>query len=176
MEVKNNYSPAFSGIYIKTSKMNDIQQNLSRKISDMLDYSDEYVRMSDDVDVYMLPGKNKKSIVVKFMDHFSDMLFRNGRSEVVTKIDNNPNKLANGVDDIRKNLADIESGKIKTPKYDAQRFLDSSTDFAKMEERPYDEIYREAELMENEVGKEGSFSIALNSYQDLKKLTRPNEF
>ena len=99
MEVRNNYSPAFTGICIKTSTMNKAQQALSRTISDMLDYTDEYVKVRDDIDVHFLPGKSKNSVVVKFMDMFSDMFYRKGERHVQTTltVDGNYSK---GVDNI----------------------------------------------------------------------------
>ena len=81
MEVRNNCSPAFTGIVLK-SDLNRVQRNISHCVSDMLDYTDEYVKLRDDVDVYFLPGKSEKSVIVKFMDSFSDMFFRSGKNRV----------------------------------------------------------------------------------------------
>ena len=90
MEVRNNYSPAFTGIVLK-SDLNKVQRAISTCVSDMLDYTDEYVKVCDDVDVYFLPGKSEKSVIVKFMDLFSDMFYRKGKKNVQTTNDGSAN-------------------------------------------------------------------------------------
>ena len=138
MEVRNNYTPAFTGCLIKSSRMNPIQRDLSHKISTMLDYSDEYVRLDDAVDVYFLPGKSEKSIVVKFMDTFSDMFFTKGKSHVKTSIHSENSNYSKSVDDIRAVLNDIEAGKLEVPEDDETKYLNASTDLAKLDAGIYD--------------------------------------
>ncbi len=176
MQVQNNYSPSFSGIHIKTSAMNNVQQNLSRRIADMLDYTDEYVKAADTVDVYFLPGKSEKSVVVKFMDSFSDMFFRKGKDPVKTSIHSERSNYTTAVDDIRAKLKDIDTGKIDTPIYDEQRLLDGTTDLAKLDPDVYAELTDDVVELKSTLGQESAESIALDIYQRAKKLFSDPEF
>lgn len=176
MQVSNNSSPSFSGIHIKSSAMNDVQQVLSRRISDMLDYSDEYVKVADQVDVYFLPGKSEKSVVVKFLDSFSDMFFRNGKDPVKVSINNERSNFAKSVDEIRGKLLDIDTGKIDSPIYDERRFLDGTTDLVKLDPDVYAELSDDVIELQPTIGRDAAESLAIDIYQRAKKLINTDEF
>lgn len=169
MEVRNNYSPAFTGIVINAPKMNRLQQAISRNISDMLDYTDEYVKVCDDVDVYFLPGKSEKSVIVKFMDSFSDMFYRRGKNHVQTTIDASAN-YSKSVEDLCAKLKGIDEGKYYLPEYDEAKFIARDTDLAKIDDTVYDELLEHSAELEETIGKEAADSLAIHSYQTLKKI------
>ena len=170
MEVRNNYSPAFTGIVLK-SDLNKVQRAISTCVSDMLDYTDEYVKLSDQVDVYFLPGKSEKSVIVKFMDTFSDMFFRKGKNQVQTTIEASSN-YSKYVDNIRAKLKGIDEGKYELPEYDEAKFITHDTDLAKIDPDAYSDIVEDVEALEPMVGKEAAESLAVSSYQDLKKVEK----
>ena len=175
MEVRNNYSPAFTGICIKTSTMNKAQQALSRTISDMLDYTDEYVKVRDEIDVHFLPGKSKNSVVVKFMDMFSDMFYRKGERTVQTTltVDGNYSK---GVDNIRAKLKGIDEGKYTLPEYDELRFITHDTDLAKIDDDAYAEIVEDIEALTPTVGKSAAEDLAVDSYKKCRNIRKDVEY
>lgn len=173
MEVRNNYSPAFTGIVLK-SDLNRVQRALSSCVSDMLDYTDEYVKVADHVDVYFLPGKNDKSIIVKFMDSFSDMFYRIGKRQVQTSVDAGSN-YAKAIENIRTKLKDISEGKFELPEYDETKFLTYNTDLAKLDPNAYDELVEYTEEVAPMVGKETAESLAIDAYQRLKKIAPRTE-
>lgn len=168
MEVRNNYSPAFTGIVLKAD-MNKMQRAVSTCVSDMLDYTDEYVKVADDVDVYFLPGKSAKSVVVKFMNSFSDMFYRKGNRPVQTTIESGSN-YEKAIDNICAKLKAIREGKFELPAYDETKFLTHDTDLAKIDPDAYAELVEDIEAVAPTIGKEAAESLAVDSYQRLKKV------
>ena len=173
MEVRNNCSPAFTGIVLK-SDLNRVQRNISHCVSDMLDYTDEYVKLRDDVDVYFLPGKSEKSVIVKFMDSFSDMFFRSGKNHVQTTIEVSGN-YSKAVDNIQAQLKGIEEGKFELPAYDETKFLANDTDLAKLDPDAYAELAEYVEAVAPKIGKDAAESLAVDSYQRYKKVSPRTE-
>ena len=173
MEVRNNYSPAFTGIVLK-SDLNRVQRTISHCVSDMLDYTDEYVKLRDNVDVYFLPGKSEKSVIVKFMDSFSDMFFRKGKDHVQTTIEVSGN-YSKAVDNIQAKLKGIDEGRYELPEYDEVKFLTNDTDLAKLDPDAYAELAEDVEAVAPTIGKEAAESLAVDSYQKYKKVNPRTE-
>ena len=167
MEVRNNCSPAFTGIVLK-SDLNRVQRNISHCVSD------EYVKLRDNVDVYFLPGKSEKSVIVKFMDSFSDMFFKKGDDHVQTSIEVSRN-YSKAVDNIRGKLKGIEEGKFELPAYDETKFLAHDTDLAKLDPDAYADLVEDVEAVAPKIGKEAAESLAVDSYQRYKKVNPRTE-
>ena len=170
MEVSKNYSPSFSGIQIKSSTMNKVQQNLSRTVSDMLDYADEYIKVADDVDLYFLPGKSKNSVTVRFVDRFSDMFFRKDDRVPLQVSVNKKMNLDNFVEVLKTKLANIGNGKYAAPEYDEVKFLNGTTDVAKMKPDVYEEAFENMEEVEALMGKDAAKQYALEEYNHFKRI------
>lgn len=178
MEIKNTPIPAqtqtFTGIRINASEMTDAQAKLSRRISDMLDYTDEYVKTRDTVDVYMLPGKSEKSIVVKFMDKLSDMFYQRGKTHAQTNINPDKNNFDTSVDDICKNLNKIETGKYKAPELDINKVLKGETDFAKVDPETHEQFAENFDNLkeyEELFGKANAQEEMVDTYSRIKRNT-----
>ena len=174
MEIKNTYSPSFSAIRVNESAMNRVQRSISRNVSNLLDYTDAYNSVLGQVDVYLLPGKKPNSIIVKFMDTISDMFFKKGKIDaqrtVAEKLSGNYTQKADEVCEI---LTDIKNGKIKTPKLDESKFLDGTTDLAKIDEEAYAELFEDIAGY-NGLTKSEAESLAINNYQQFKHMDMAN--
>lgn len=176
MEIKNTPSPAqtqaFTGIRIKTSEMTDAQAKLSHKISDMLDYTDTYTKASDTVDVYMLPGTSEKSIVIKFMDKFSDMFFRKGDKAAKMSINAEKSDYNVSINKICDNLKKIESGDYNAPEMNVHKVLTGETDFAKVDPDTHEffaEDFDRLDVYEDLYGKAGAKEEMVEEYNRTKR-------
>lgn len=144
----NNASPAFSGIKVNTSKMNQAQRNLSNRIADILSYSDEYQKASDcGVDVYFLPTKGSKSVKVAFMDTFSDNFYRKSPKMIVQNTVEQKENPFKKVDDIIANLKRILAGEFTAPEFDAIKMSEGKTDLAKLRPEITEEIMENSEKL-----------------------------
>lgn len=134
MEISNNHkTPAFSGIRVNTSKMNQVQKNLSNKIADILSYSDEYQKASNcGIDVYFLPTANESSVKVAFMDTFSDNFYRKSPNRLVQNTIITKKNRFTLVDNIIGNLKRILAGEFKSPEFDAYKIAEGDTDLGKL--------------------------------------------
>ena len=179
MEIRNIHSPSFSAIYIKASAMNNTQTRISNGISRAIEYTDVFNSLMDKVDLYMLPGKTKDSIVIKFMDVVSDMFYKHGRSNVQkTVYERHTDNYFNVSDEICKTLEDIANGKIKAPESTDEMILGLKTDLAKINESAYDEMLMNIAEDSQVLSKEEASDIALSIYQRGKRIGRQsqNEF
>lgn len=113
MEIKNEYSPVFNAIYVKTSNMNKAQAQLGRKIAKLVKQTDSYSKIADSVDLYILPAKSENSIFVRFFDVANKMLFRKDEQPIQKRINLGNKSYVKNVDGICDVLDDIHSGKIK---------------------------------------------------------------
>ena len=162
MEIRNNYSPAFTGI-VHNASLNRVQQRISGLVSDMLDYTDEYVKVRDNVDVHFLPGKNEKSVIVRFMDTFSDMFYRRGDSPVQATIEVSSDYSKN-VESIQAKLKGIDEGKYSLPEYDERKFVTHDTDLAKIVHDAYAEMIDDIDALSPTIGKKNAEDLAISSY------------
>ena len=176
MEIRNNCSPAFTGICIKSSAMKDVQYNLSHKLANMLDYTDEYIKAGDDIDVFFLPSQSKNSVAVKFMDTFSDMLYRNGKKHVQVTCNNRKGLQEKFLEKIRQTLTEINSGKIDAPDFDERKMINGTTDLAKIDSEAYDGLVDDITTYKAYVGQDEAEAIALDAYQKNKKHIDNSEF
>ena len=111
--------------------MSNAQKNLSYRLSDMLDYTDEYIKLRDDVDVCFFPSRSKKSVAVKYLDIFSGMFIKKDKRQLSTVIANDLNNVNRGIDKMRETLSLIKSGKVDTPIYDEIKLINRETDYDK---------------------------------------------
>lgn len=176
MEIRNNCSPAFTGIHIKSSAMNDLQNNMSHKLANMLDYTDEYIKAGNEIDVYILPGQSEKSVTFKFLDTFSDMLFRNGKKQVQVSYQKKTGNTEEFIEKVRGILKDIKTGKIDPPDYDETKMLNGTTDLAKIDSEAYDGLVEDIATYKAYVGQDEAEAIALDAYQKARKNLGDSEF
>lgn len=173
MEIRNNPIPSqtqsFTGIRINTSEMNTAQKNISRAISNMLDYTDEYVKSADTVDVFMLPGRSKNSVIVKYMDKFSDMFYKNGNRQVSTRINVSKPAHSKTVDEIREKLNEIQLNKYTAPDFDATKIMNQTTDLAKIDADSYDKYFEYVDDFEEIYGRQAAKEVAVDDYQSYKR-------
>jgi len=149
MQIRNNTPQSFTAIHVNTSKMNKTQTALSNRVADILSYSDEYQHAAkNDIDVYFFPGNNEKSVIVRFLDPFSDNFYKNNKVQhVQTTIESGKSKFQ-AADNIRAKLTKILEGKVKAPLADSEKILAGETDLANIRPEIYkqlDDIVKEAD-------------------------------
>lgn len=128
MEIRNNYTPVFSGLLTKSSYMQKAQKEISDNVFNKLYYADEFVRVKDDLHVYMLPDKSGKSVIVRFIEGLSQMYFTKGNAPLQVTIHGGSDDCVKGVNEIRTILKDIKAGKYEAPEFDIDRCYTASTD------------------------------------------------
>lgn len=150
MQIRNNQistqPQSFKGIRINTSGMTDAQTKTSLRISDMLDYTDEYTKTKDTVDVYILPGKSEKSIIIKFMDKFSDMFYKKENKVAQASINIEKDDYNKSINEICDNLNKIDAGDYKSPELNVEKVLKGKTDFAKVDPDTYEYFIEDIDM------------------------------
>ncbi len=143
MEIRNNPTQSFAAITVQSSKMNAAQKQASKTLAKLIDYSDEYQSSCGIADIYMLPGKNEKTITVKFMEPLEDMFFLKGKKHLATNVNVEQKNLTKKADAIIENLRGILSGKYRAPEANTEMFLNKETDLAKLDPERYDSFVAE---------------------------------
>ena len=138
VNINNTQSPSFQAIYIMRN-LSKKQMKVAEKISDILCYSDEFVKAEErGVDVYFTKPKTKQGLInVAYVDTFTDMQFRLKNGKILTTESNanyKPTKkdYFNLTDRIRKVLASINEGKYDSSLEDMIHFVKDPTDGQKL--------------------------------------------
>lgn len=161
----NNASTAFSGIKVNTSKMNQVQRNLSNQIADILSYSDEYQKAADSgIDVYFLPTKNAKSVKVAFMDTFSDNFYRKSPKTLVQNTVEQKGNPFLMVDNIIDSLKRILGGEYRAPEFDAYKITEGKTDLGKLRPELTEEIMENLDQLSKFMDKDDIIENIAKSY------------
>ena len=127
MQISNNNSPAFGSIHVNTSRMNQVQRDISERVARYLEYASEYITAhKNGYDVYFLPSKRQREVSVKYIDRNSDCFIRVNNGSQITYGD----KIAKVLDKINKGLC-------KFAEFDAKKIVNMETDVAKLRPRSY---------------------------------------
>jgi len=143
----NSVSPSFGSLQVATSKMNNKQMDLSDKFCDSLKYDDTYQTLEDqDVDVYVLPGKNDSQIDVRVMDPYSGNFIRsNDRHIIKQKLSTRSSEEAirKAADSIIDTIKSVVAGLIKRPKADVVNIFEGKTAMARLNPDKYKSFDRD---------------------------------
>ena len=150
MNISSNFSPSFGSIQVRASQMNNVQRDVSDKFFNALKYDDNYQQfVEDDVDVYVLPGKNKSQVEVRLMDPYSGNYIRNDKGRVIKQTlsaKDSIDKILSVSDKVIGSIADVVSGVFSRPKPDLQKIFEGDTVMAKINPDKYDDFDKETEM------------------------------
>ena len=155
MQISNTTSPSFGSIQVALSKMNNSQRDISDKFYRAVKYSDDYITYADnDIDIYVLPSKDKKADVeIRFMDPYSGRFYRGENGKIIKhplKYDYS-DKFWDFTDNVIANFKKIATGAIKRPTANIHNVIMGKTEMAKLNPDKADDIMYEytKELMED---------------------------
>ena len=174
MQISNNVSPSFGSIQVAYSQMNSYQRNVSEKFFRAVKYSDEYAPYVDkDVDIYVLPSKNKNADVeILFMDPYSGRFYRGKNGKIIKRplkyADND--RFWNFTDKIIEEFKKMAMGAIKRPTADIHKVVMGKTEMTKLNPDKKDEsVYAYAKALINSCNftKEEAENAAYEDYISL---------
>ncbi len=177
MQISNNpNSQAFTGIQVQTSKMNKVQKALSDRISDIISYSDEYVKASEaGVDVYFIPGRVEDRVKVLFMDTDSDMFYRKDNEKRVFTILNADKENFKQADNVLEKLKQIVAGVFKEPEYDAEKILKGETDLFELRPELYEDLITEIDELAPGIGRSSAEDLVLHDRYHIEQIVKKDQ-
>ena len=167
----------FSSIQIQNSKMNRAQRDASERLASTIEYSDWYTQIErnydNDIDIYMLAAPYNK-VEIRLLDPYSGNFIKNKRGNIIsilmgTRRGINYEAKTNNILDYYEK---IETGKIKRPEVDVDKYMNKDVDVAKINPEAHKDLLPEIAWQMKSNGytyqeaKEEAYNIFASSYSD----------
>ena len=132
MQINNNPNVSFKAIHAQTSKMTTVQKKLADNLTNLISYSDSYMKASNaNIDVCLLPvGVSKLKAI--FLDSKSEGFVRTAKDNLVTVTSKAKENCFLTADRIMYKLDEITSGKYKIEDFDVFKINSGKTDKAEL--------------------------------------------
>lgn len=132
MQINTNNSQNFKAIHAQVSKMNRPQRLLTSKITDLMSYSDSYVKLKDaNIDLCILPHEGDK-VKVLFLDSDSEGFVKTIKDKVLEATSRSRETVFDTADRITEKIDKILSGKCKVDDFDIFKIKAGDTDKARL--------------------------------------------
>lgn len=136
MNISSNFSPSFGSIQVNLSRMNNTQRDLSDKFFNAIKYDDKYQQLeNEDVDIYLLPGKESSQVEVRLMDPYSGNYIRDDKGRMIKRtlgVRDSIDKILSASDKVVESISNVVSGIFSRPKPNIEKIFEGQTEMAKI--------------------------------------------